>query len=557
MDVPDRILALPISGVAILALGLLVLVLGAVILLQRRSEQRLRSVLDRLQPTQLTDLLTVSSSQGTILQIAAGVSGILTKVLGCDRILFLRKQRAFLDLNYHQGLGHFDRAGVRLRLTPELMAHFRETFAPRRVNLYSDLMPKRFLDLLRAQGLDTYIPVYWRENLYGVYFLRSRFKRQHPLFATLAPGLAHALAAAYHVKWHEAKLERQGSHPTVESPDTAAGTGQPERRILKLVRHRTTETLVPNLVASLRDELSSGRLLFAYEPRSKSDEPHVIGPEPGHEFAGPSRLELSRLTAALPVGEACRIESLAPTDETVRRLLGRLRERGMDYVAAVQLTNNRSGLLALATRADLTDVVQTMTSLVEASRDLIENAESFEQMEELSYTDPVTGLANIRYFRKRLDEEIDRARRYSRSLGLIIFDIDDFKNFNDRYGHPSGDAILRRVGHILRASIRAIDILTRYGGDEFCIIMPESDQSTCLRFMERLNRKIAATRFHLPEHHREITCNISLGGAVFPDHADNADRLLFCADMALLESKARGRDTYRIYSETTPLNSPD
>jgi len=177
-----------------------------------------------------------------------------------------------------------------------------------------------------------------------------------------------------------------------------------------------------------------------------------------------------------------------------------------------------------------------------SAADLMVNAESFEEVESLSYTDNLTGLANQRYFVRRLDEEIDRARRYSRSLGLIIFDIDELKGINDRYGHQAGDQVLRQMGVTLGNSIRSIDVVARYGGDEFCIIMPESDRATCARFMQRLQKKIESSRFRLNQIEREVTCTVSLGGAIFPDNAENAEQLIYTADMALLKAKESGRN---------------
>jgi diguanylate cyclase (GGDEF)-like protein len=173
---------------------------------------------------------------------------------------------------------------------------------------------------------------------------------------------------------------------------------------------------------------------------------------------------------------------------------------------------------------------------------LIENAESFERVEELSYTDNLTQLSNQRYFLKRLSEEIDRAKRYNRSLALIIFDLDELKSINDNYGHLAGDAVLKRLGQILKRSIRAIDIIARYGGDEFCVIMPEADRATCRRFMERLREKISGANFSVDDSGGEYRCTISQGGAVFPEHGERVEELIRSADQALLTAKGRGRD---------------
>jgi diguanylate cyclase (GGDEF)-like protein len=173
---------------------------------------------------------------------------------------------------------------------------------------------------------------------------------------------------------------------------------------------------------------------------------------------------------------------------------------------------------------------------------VLTNIGHFERIEELSYTDSMTGLYNYRYFYKRLREEIFRARRFSRQLALVIFDIDGFKVFNDTYGHQSGDYLLEQLGRLLVSSVRSIDVVSRYGGEEFCVIMPEADREDCQNFMERMRVKILDNEFldkFTNDHHR-IT--VSLGGAIYPNDAQRVDRLIYCADMALLEAKNSGRN---------------
>jgi diguanylate cyclase (GGDEF)-like protein len=211
------------------------------------------------------------------------------------------------------------------------------------------------------------------------------------------------------------------------------------------------------------------------------------------------------------------------------------------------ITNRRSGVLAWDGKSKPDEIAGYLRKLSPHTRDLVENAESYERIEAMSYTDSLTGLNNQRYFHKRLSEETSRATRYKRSLGLIIFDLDDLKSINDRFGHLAGDTTLKRLGQILKSSIRAIDIIARYGGDEFCVIMPEADGATCERFMERLKQKISSSKFNIAEADQELHCTISQGAALFPDHASTETELMHVADMALLRAKESGRNTYFLY----------
>lgn len=163
-------------------------------------------------------------------------------------------------------------------------------------------------------------------------------------------------------------------------------------------------------------------------------------------------------------------------------------------------------------------------------------------IEKMSYTDSMTELYNYRYFYKRLNEEIYRARRFNRTLSLVIFDVDNFKTINDSFGHQVGDEILKGLASLVVNSVRAIDVVSRYGGEEFCIIMPETDYSNCKIFMERLRTKIANHNFADVGHNTTYEISVSIGGAIFPQDANTADRLIYCADMALLKAKASGRN---------------
>jgi diguanylate cyclase (GGDEF)-like protein len=161
----------------------------------------------------------------------------------------------------------------------------------------------------------------------------------------------------------------------------------------------------------------------------------------------------------------------------------------------------------------------------------------------------MTGLYNYRYFYKRFTEEVFRAKRFSRKLALVIFDIDDFKIYNDTYGHQAGDFLLKQLGELLSLTVRSIDVVSRYGGDEFCVIMPESDQDECFKFMERLRKAIMSYSFKDESVGQEHNVTVSLGGAIYPHDARTVDRIIYCADMALLKAKSLERNKSVMYGE--------
>ncbi|MEE9172572.1 MAG: diguanylate cyclase [candidate division NC10 bacterium] len=166
----------------------------------------------------------------------------------------------------------------------------------------------------------------------------------------------------------------------------------------------------------------------------------------------------------------------------------------------------------------------------------IENARLFTETRRLANTDALTGLYNHRYFYHLLDTEVKRARRYGRTLSLIMLDIDHFKQFNDRFGHLAGDEALRSLARILRKNSRRVDTVARYGGEEFAIILPETDLAQAAVQAERL--RSAAEEHQWSEGH----LTVSLGAAVLTSEMSRAEDLVRDADRPLYKAKEAGRN---------------
>lgn len=152
--------------------------------------------------------------------------------------------------------------------------------------------------------------------------------------------------------------------------------------------------------------------------------------------------------------------------------------------------------------------------------------------QELSLTDPVTHLWNRRGFLQQMIRETSRARRHQRPYTLAMIDLDHFKAINDEKGHGYGDEVLRKLSHLMTESVRAIDWVCRYGGDEFAILFPETTTAEAFEVAERLRVK-AQERLGL---------NLSLGLAAFPDHAEDPGMMIEAADKALYTAKTKGRN---------------
>lgn len=163
------------------------------------------------------------------------------------------------------------------------------------------------------------------------------------------------------------------------------------------------------------------------------------------------------------------------------------------------------------------------------------------EVEELANTDPLTGLFNYRYFTERLNQELELAKRLHHFLSLIIIDIDHFKDFNDTYGHPVGDLALKEAAAIFRLNIRDKDILCRYGGEEFLILLPGTGIDEAFKCAERIRKSVQHHIIKIDEV-QSVHITISGGVACYPLDAANGEQLLRIADEVLYAAKHRGRN---------------
>ena len=176
-----------------------------------------------------------------------------------------------------------------------------------------------------------------------------------------------------------------------------------------------------------------------------------------------------------------------------------------------------------------------------------------ERLKEVSITDYLTGLYNRRYFYERCAEEIRRSERHNMSFSFAMFDIDDFKVFNDSEGHLAGDAVLKEIAHIAKKSLRADDVICRFGGEEFAVIMPQTAKEEAFVVAERLRNNIKNLVTCRWERFPNKHITISLGISSYPVDGNNIEELIRSADESLYKAKATGKDKTVIFKKTTNL----
>jgi diguanylate cyclase (GGDEF)-like protein len=240
--------------------------------------------------------------------------------------------------------------------------------------------------------------------------------------------------------------------------------------------------------------------------------------------------------------------ALAPEEPTCQTYVA-VPLRGPDSVRGVLALYDRLG----ADEFDDTDVATLRTFAGQAAI-AVENVRMHEEAQRLSHTDPLTGLYNYRTLKDSLRREVERANRFGHRLCVLVLDLDRFKDVNDSFGHAAGDAVLVEFARRVRAEIREVDLAFRQGGEEFVLLLPETDAGGGVIVAERLCAAIRATPMVVPPRlpasrsHKlgsGVPVTVSVGVAVFPDDGTSGAAVMEAADDALYAAKAAGRNTCR------------
>lgn len=190
------------------------------------------------------------------------------------------------------------------------------------------------------------------------------------------------------------------------------------------------------------------------------------------------------------------------------------------------------------------EVLERQKSIMETRELLFAERKKREFYQYLSIRDGLTDLYNHRHFHELLNQEMAPAVRYNQPLTLLMIDIDNFKKFNDSYGHPAGDHALQEIARLFRENCRRMDHVCRYGGEEFAIIAPETSGKNAIHLAKRLLNRARKTKIQIYDSTIEEKLTLSIGLASYPTDASNKDELIIQADHNLLQAKKEGKDCF-------------
>jgi len=322
-----------------------------------------------------------------------------------------------------------------------------------------------------------------------------------------------------------------------------------------LESHKVYESLLKKFSEIMKAERSS--LMILNEDSNELAVEAALGA--GAEASAPVRVKLGGSIAGIVLATGVPLV-VRDTDTDSRVPVDRPgRYKSKSFISyPITLGSRKVGVINLTDRSDgvpyetddlmMLEMMAPHLALIIDRTEWARKAEAFQQM---SLTDPLTGLPNRRYLQDRLFEEVERCKRYNTPLSFMIIDVDRFKSYNDNYGHTNADRVLVTTAQILRNSIRAIDMSARFAGDEFCIVLPETELGDAARIAERLRKVISETEYRTQQGEPIGQVTLSIGISSFSGSRQSPLAIIETADRALYRAKTRGRNCVAVYEESS------
>ncbi|MGQ9738169.1 MAG: GGDEF domain-containing protein [Armatimonadota bacterium] len=311
----------------------------------------------------------------------------------------------------------------------------------------------------------------------------------------------------------------------------------------RLIAHLSPDDLVQDLGAGLQRLLPLDRLsLWSYARQEAHLQ--IVGVYPQDDrSAFPAYLGLEGALGKVVDGA-----KLTAYSDTVRARIPDLAKTFDGHLLILPLAVHGYlwGLLVLERKAQKEPFTkgdyQLIEVLVEHLAILLENLRLYRQTADQAVRDGLTGLLNHRRLQERMKEELSRSLRYQHPMTLLMIDVDYFKRYNDTYGHQQGDEVLRILAQILRQHVRHSDIVGRYGGEEFAVVLPETNKDSAVMLAQRLCEIVASTPFPGHRDGLPVRCTISVGVASYPEDGLTVSELIAAADSALYRAKRFGKN---------------
>jgi diguanylate cyclase (GGDEF)-like protein len=299
-------------------------------------------------------------------------------------------------------------------------------------------------------------------------------------------------------------------------------------------------------VRSIMDFLHAKKVGFFAPVEGTTDYSLVIGTGFAPDWIGKVRIHRSEGILGMALQNKVVVSRLDPQSSSGRRSSrGSLEDMDVapDFVAPVFGITGIVGVLVVAGCPFPLDEERIYVSMfADQLSTMLQNAALLDSSRSGGWVDHLTGMANRIYFQQRFESEIRRTGNYRQALALLMFDIDDFKRINDTHGHHAGDVVIKKMADIVRKNTRGGDLVGRYGGDEFIVLITSTTEKQAISFAEKLREMIAATDVAIPGTEVPVRITVSGGLAMFPTHGQSTSELFQAADDALFESKRQGRN---------------
>ena len=318
-------------------------------------------------------------------------------------------------------------------------------------------------------------------------------------------------------------------------------------RITKKLTEKLPSDAYPAIaVRSLKEFFHAGKVGYFAPVEGSSDYTLVVGAGFPPDWVNKVRIHSDDGILGMALQKKVVVARTDPHSSSGRRSSSRSLEDmevAPDFVAPVFGVSGTLGALVVAgCPFPLEEERTNMSMLSDLLSMALQNATHLDLSKDGKWVDQFTGMANRLYFQQRFEREIRRTENYRQALALLMLDIDEFKRINDTYGHYAGDVVIKKMAELVKKNTRSSDLVGRYGGDEFMVLITSTTEEKAVSFAEHLREKISTTDIAIPGTEVPVRITISGGIALFPTHGQSTTDLFRAADDALYESKGRGRN---------------